>query len=219
MGLAEVREKINEVDAELMALLDKRAECSVRVAAAKLGSGDLIYKPGREREICDKFSDVGKGMGENVAKTIMRNSRLIQYEMYADEGIVPEKFLELIKNVGNGMFSGFCRNADSGVQTAGGDKAEKNQESADTALALEKEAGSDIKLDLKIDFEENNKNKLGKSDILLILSESGFEITKLDVDEDNIKVKLLVGSTAADCKRAYILLFMLYMETVSLEVE
>jgi chorismate mutase len=196
MNLAEVREKINEVDAELMALLDKRAECSAKVAAAKLGSGDLIYKPGREREICDKFSDVGRGMGENVIKTVMRNSRLIQYEMYADEGIVPEKFREMMKSAGDGIFSELCKGNDTNAV----DGIEKS-----------------VSIGIKIGFENENENKLSSTDILLVLAESGFEISSLSVCGNTIKATLLVGEDAN--KKAYILLFMLYMETVSLEVK
>jgi chorismate mutase len=196
MNLAEVREKINEVDAELMTLLDKRAECSANVAAAKLGSGDLIYKPGREREICDKFSDVGRGMGENVIKTVMRNSRLIQYEMYADEGIIPKKFCEMMKSAGNGIFSELCKGKDTSV-----------------ADGVEKP----VSIGIEIGFENENENKLSSTDILLVLAESGFEISSLSVCGNVIKATLLVG--AEECKRAYILLFMLYMETLSLEVK
>jgi chorismate mutase len=196
MNLTEVREKINEVDAELMSLLDKRAECSANVAAAKLGSGDLIYKPGREREICDKFSDAGRGMGENVIKTIMRNSRLIQYEMYADEGIIPKKFCEKVKNAGNGIFSELCKGSGTGAADGG---------------------ENPVSIGIEIGFENENENKLSSTDILLVLAESGFEISSLSVCGNTVKASLAVGGDAK--KKAYILLFMLYMETVSLEVE
>lgn len=177
MGLAEVREKINDIDARLSILLDERAECSVGVAAAKLGSGDLIYKPEREREICDKFANAGKGMGANVVKTIMRNSRLIQYEMYVNEGLVPEKFVEMMKDAGDG-----------------------------------------VNLSVEISFDDDDEKKLSKSDILSVLAESGFEIKKLELSEDTVRVTLLIGAGAEQRRKAYILLFMLYTETCELAV-
>jgi chorismate mutase len=183
MGLAEVRERINDIDASLMALLDKRAECSVGVADAKLGSGDLIYKPEREREICDKFEDAGKGMGANVIKSVMRNSRLIQYEMYADNGIVPEKFKKIMQNLNIHI----NRSADNHA--------------------------SDNVVKLEIGFDDSNEKKLGKSDILLVLAESGFEIKELEMSADTIDVTVAIGTDEEKCRKAYVLFFMLFMET------
>jgi hypothetical protein len=126
----------------------------------------------------------------------MRNSRLIQYEMYADEGIVPEKFREMMKSAGDGIFSELCKGNDTNAV----DGIEKS-----------------VSIGIKIGFENENGNKLSSMDILLVLSESGFEISSLSVCGNVIKATLLVG--AEECKKAYILLFMLYMETVSLEVK
>jgi chorismate mutase len=203
MGLAEVREKINDIDGNLMTLLDERAKCSVGVADAKLDSGDLIYKPEREREICDKFAEAGKGMGANVIKTIMRNSRLIQYEMYVDRGIVPDKFIKIMENAGNGVFADLCM-----------ESCTETDRKVHTGLCKE----NFVNLAVKIRFENENANKLGKSDILSILAESGFEIKELQMNENTISAALIIGSDDAQRRKAYVLMLMLYMETVDFDL-
>jgi hypothetical protein len=102
----------------------------------------------------------------------------------------------MMKSARDGIFSELCKDSDKS-----------------TTNGVEKCA----KIGIEIGFENENGNKLSSTDILLVLAESGFEISSLSVCGNTIKAALLVNK--ADKKKAYILLFMLYMETVSLEVK
>jgi chorismate mutase/prephenate dehydratase len=49
--LAELREKIDQVDAKIAALLNKRAEVAMQIGGAKAKGGSAVYRPAREAEV------------------------------------------------------------------------------------------------------------------------------------------------------------------------
>ena len=70
MDLGNIRNEINRIDDEIRELFKKRLDCSDQVARVKLETGDLVYKPEREREIAKRLS--------NDKKYLSINKRIIQ---------------------------------------------------------------------------------------------------------------------------------------------
>lgn len=71
-----LREQIDSLDQELLALLNKRAACSKEVGAVKAGAQDLIFKPFREKDVLDKLVQANQGLAgplpESHLKAIYR---------------------------------------------------------------------------------------------------------------------------------------------------
>ena len=57
MSLTEVRKEINRIDDSMKSLFDERMLCSNEVAKVKIQTKDKVFKPLREKEICERFSD------------------------------------------------------------------------------------------------------------------------------------------------------------------
>lgn len=91
MDLQDIREKINSIDASIKELYAERLKCSKEVATSKLETGDEIYKPVREKEICDKFADTPDGTA--LIKKIMQISRKYQYSIFAGKDVFMDKYL------------------------------------------------------------------------------------------------------------------------------
>lgn len=66
--LAELRQKIDDVDRRLIELLNQRAECVVEVGKLKRGTGIPIYAPHREAAVLEKV--IGLNQGPLPARTI-----------------------------------------------------------------------------------------------------------------------------------------------------
>ena len=60
-ALGELREAIDAIDDELLALLNRRAELAMQVAETKQGSGGSFYVPSRERAIIDRLQAKNSG--------------------------------------------------------------------------------------------------------------------------------------------------------------
>ena len=81
MKLEEIRKDIDAVDKELVPLLKKRMECSLKVAEIKAQEGLPVYHPKREQEIIDKVTLSGGEFGTYIAsvyREIMGVSREAQ---------------------------------------------------------------------------------------------------------------------------------------------
>lgn len=59
--LVSLRDQIDDIDQELLALLNKRAACSQEVGRIKAGAQDLIFKPFREKEVLQKLTQANPG--------------------------------------------------------------------------------------------------------------------------------------------------------------
>ncbi|UCD28495.1 MAG: prephenate dehydratase [Planctomycetota bacterium] len=61
MELDDLRKQIDEIDEELVALLNRRAEIVVQIGKLKSTDGTPIYVPDREKKVLDKIRQANKG--------------------------------------------------------------------------------------------------------------------------------------------------------------
>ena len=61
------RQRIDEIDAELVALLNLRAEQALRIGHVKSGLGEPIYQPDREHEVFERVVGANDGPLEDNA--------------------------------------------------------------------------------------------------------------------------------------------------------
>ena len=84
-GMAALRNKINEIDANVIDLFCQRMEVAEKVAAEKSTSGALVYDADREAKVFDAARDMApQGMKDAAAslmRTVTRLSRARQYEL------------------------------------------------------------------------------------------------------------------------------------------
>ena len=81
MNLEEIRNEIDKIDKELVPLLKKRMNCSVKVAEIKKAEGLPIYHPAREAEILERVRAQGEEYGEEISeiyREILKTSKKIQ---------------------------------------------------------------------------------------------------------------------------------------------
>jgi len=79
--ILEYREKINQIDEELLTLLEKRMNLSIKIGKIKRESKIPIENKQREKEILDKLkekSDLNKELIEGVYQQIFKESKKIQ---------------------------------------------------------------------------------------------------------------------------------------------
>ena len=55
------RNRIDQIDEELVRLLNERAECALEIGQIKQSSGVEVYQPTREREVIDHIHAVSRG--------------------------------------------------------------------------------------------------------------------------------------------------------------
>lgn len=68
MTLEELRKKIDEIDARLVALVNERAQCAVEIGRLKREAGqDSVYAPEREREVMQRIMAANQGPLSNTA--------------------------------------------------------------------------------------------------------------------------------------------------------
>ena len=61
MDLEELRQQIDKVDEELVALLNRRAEIVVQIGKLKSADGAPIYAPDREKRVLEKIRQANRG--------------------------------------------------------------------------------------------------------------------------------------------------------------
>lgn len=104
MDLADVRKDINIIDDGMKELFDKRLVCSSQVASVKMENNDDVFKPAREQEICQRFSEEGKEEYVCFIKKVMQISRKYQYKMFIDNDKADEDFIKgFYENIDNIM--------------------------------------------------------------------------------------------------------------------
>ena len=62
-----LRGRIDEIDAELVRLLNTRAECALAIGHAKRIAGMEVYQPGREAEVLAHVQAINRGPLDNAA--------------------------------------------------------------------------------------------------------------------------------------------------------
>ncbi len=178
MALEDVRKQINQVDDELLELLDKRLACSRQVAANKIVTQDYIFKPEREKQIYDRIIADGKIVSMSVMKSIIRNSRQFQYEIYVDEGKEHKEFINSLDEHTKQIF----------------------------------ETGGILKLKLKAD--KTCEKALNINDIIMTVADTGLDILRIGIENDIVDIEINVTEDEASRKKAYVISYMLFMETM-----
>ncbi|MBE5943442.1 MAG: hypothetical protein E7258_00820 [Lachnospiraceae bacterium] len=96
MDLNEIRKAINEIDENMKILFDKRFICSKEVALTKLSTNDQVFKPLREKEICERYSDENSKWYLPFVKKVMQISRKYQYSLFEEQNKAKEDFLSKV---------------------------------------------------------------------------------------------------------------------------
>ncbi|MCM1273418.1 MAG: chorismate mutase [Clostridium sp.] len=100
MDLDKVRSDINKIDDELKKNFSDRLTCSARVAQIKLENNDAIYKPTREKQICESFAEDRKYL--TFIKKIMQISRIFQYGLFYENGAIAGDFYDSLDEQSKG---------------------------------------------------------------------------------------------------------------------
>jgi chorismate mutase/prephenate dehydratase len=61
MGLDELRQKIDRLDEQIVALLNQRADAAREIGRIKCGDGTPVYSPAREKEVLDRVRRLNAG--------------------------------------------------------------------------------------------------------------------------------------------------------------
>ena len=84
MDIDDWRKKIDELDAQLVELLNRRSACAAEIGKLKQKDGQPIYSPEREREILERVQQLNLGpLGNDALKRL--------FERILDEARVVEK--------------------------------------------------------------------------------------------------------------------------------
>ena len=67
MTIDELRRRIDEIDEQLVALLNARAECALTIGHEKKLAGLEVYQPQREAEVLDHVQAINGGPLDNGA--------------------------------------------------------------------------------------------------------------------------------------------------------
>ena len=65
--ISALRQRIDELDEDLVRLLNERASCAVAIGEAKQALGLAIYQPEREREVLDHVERLNSGPLDTAA--------------------------------------------------------------------------------------------------------------------------------------------------------
>src|SRR6056297_2991580 len=81
--LTDLRERINSLDSQIVRLLNKRAEISIKVGQIKSRQQDSLFKPFREKDILETLVQVNPGPLpskhlQNIYREILSSSRSLQ---------------------------------------------------------------------------------------------------------------------------------------------
>jgi len=86
------RDAIDEIDAQLIALLNRRAHCAIEVGRIKRVRGIEIYQPAREVEVLRHVSSLNDGPLDEAAvrrlfERIIDESRRVERVVVGQEGL------------------------------------------------------------------------------------------------------------------------------------
>lgn len=71
MNLEELRKQIDEIDAKILELINKRAELALEIGKIKLKEKEKYYVPEREKEICRRLLEKNKGpLSDELVRSI-----------------------------------------------------------------------------------------------------------------------------------------------------
>ena len=66
-GLAELRQKIDALDEQLVRLLNARAACALEIGSVKKNAGLPVYQPSRETEVLRHVQSINPGPLDDAA--------------------------------------------------------------------------------------------------------------------------------------------------------
>lgn len=163
MDLGNIRNEINRIDDEIKELFKKRLDCSDQVARVKLETGDLVYKPEREREIAKRLSNDKKYLSIN--KRIIQISRKYQYEKFAENKKLDEGFMDSFDAASKKVFQDGGRLSLSLFADKMSDKGlglnEILQIISDTWLTIEElhVSGNKVHVTFKVESDEDSRRE------------------------------------------------------------
>lgn len=163
MDLGNIRNEINRIDDEIRELFKKRLDCSDQVARVKLETGDLVYKPEREREIAKRLSNDKKYLSIN--KRIIQISRKYQYEKFAENKKLDEGFMDSFDAASKKVFQDGGRLSLSLFADRMSDKGlglnEILQIISDTWLTIEElhVSGNKVHVTFKVESDEDSRRE------------------------------------------------------------
>lgn len=164
MDLGNIRNEINRIDDEIRELFKKRLDCSDQVARVKLETGDLVYKPEREREIAKRLSNDKKYLSIN--KRIIQISRKYQYEKFAENKKLDEGFMDSFDAASKKVFQDGGRLSLSLFADRMSDKGlglnEILQIISDTWLTIEElhVSGNKVHVTFKVESDEDSRREV-----------------------------------------------------------
>ena len=163
MDLGNIRNEINRIVEEIRELFKKRLDCSDQVARVKLETGDLVYKPEREREIAKRLSNDKKYLSIN--KRIIQISRKYQYEKFAENKKLDEGFMDSFDAASKKVFQDGGRLSLSLFADKMSDKGlglnEILQIISDTWLTIEElhVSGNKVHVTFKVESDEDSRRE------------------------------------------------------------
>ncbi|HKM34601.1 MAG TPA: prephenate dehydratase [Lachnospiraceae bacterium] len=91
MDLADLRVRIDEIDAKMVELYEQRMAVCTNIALVKIDTGKTVFDSGRERDKLDKVKDLAHNefnrLGvEELFEQIMSMSRKLQYQLLTENG-------------------------------------------------------------------------------------------------------------------------------------
>lgn len=106
-GLGLLRDKIDEIDQQIVGLLAARKDIVNKVVAEKKARNLPVYHPAREEDIISARRDQARQAGiepdhvEELFRLIMRQSRLVQTGHMADQAIKPGETILIVGGYGD----------------------------------------------------------------------------------------------------------------------
>lgn len=90
MDIGDWRKRIDELDAMLVELLNRRSRCAGEIGKLKRKAGLPLYQPAREREILERVERMNGGPLDNDAlkrlfERIVDEARLVEQKAYEGE--------------------------------------------------------------------------------------------------------------------------------------
>ena len=87
-NITELRQAINDIDAQIVALFVRRMEVCGGIARVKMACGMPVLDSAREEAVLDSVAGMAGGFGDDARalyRTIMERSRLYQRHLMAQE--------------------------------------------------------------------------------------------------------------------------------------
>ncbi|MCI5713462.1 MAG: prephenate dehydratase [Lachnospiraceae bacterium] len=102
--LSEIRNKIDSVDAEIVALYEKRMRLAEQVAEYKIGTGKKVLDKEREKSKLDKIktyatTEFTKCGVTELFEQIMAMSRKRQYQMLTEHGMIEKPGFDMVEKL------------------------------------------------------------------------------------------------------------------------